>query len=271
MNPGKSTRQVCIDVNASHTSVWRQLKKSGFKPYKIHICQKLHPGDAERRLFFCDWLIRRPAFPNFLENIIWTDESTFTNCGIFNRNNERIWSINNPREFREIRPQVRFSINVWAGIYNDRILGPYFFNGTLNGNMYYQFLISVFEDYLDDLPLANYNRIWFQHDGAPAHNARQISDYLTERFGNRWIGNSGPVRWPPRSPDLNVLDTFLWGTLKNRVYGRGGYQNIEELRINIVREFRRLRRREINRAVHNIRRRVELCLQVHGQQFEHML
>ncbi|XP_074042857.1 uncharacterized protein isoform X4 [Leptinotarsa decemlineata] len=32
--------------------------------------------------------------------------------GIFNRNNELIWSINNPRQFREIRTQVRFSINV---------------------------------------------------------------------------------------------------------------------------------------------------------------
>ena len=259
-----------MDVS-SHTSVWREIRKSGFKCYKIHISQKLHPGDSERRLQFCDWLQRRPDFPAFLENVIWTDESTFTNCGIFNRNNEHIWSINNPRQFRELRPQVRFSLNVWAGIYKNRILGPHFFNGNLNAEMYYQFLTSTFEDYLDDLPLANYNSIWFQHDGAPPHNTRQVSDYLSERFGDRWIGNNGPVRWPARSPDLNVLDTFLWGTLKNRIYGQGEYQNIEELQLNIVREFGRLRRREINRAVNNIQRRVAICLENDGQHFEHLL
>lgn len=271
-NPSKSTRQIYSDVDvSSHTPDWRELKKSGFKCYKIHISQKLQPGDPERRLEFCDWLQRRPDFPAFLENVIWTDESTFTNCGIFNRNNEHIWSINNPRQFREIRPQVRFSLNVWAGIYKNRILGPHFFNGILNGETYQQFLTSTFEDYLDDLPLANYNSVWFQHDGAPPHNTGVVSDYLTRRFGDRWIGNNGPVRWPARSPDLSVLDTFLWGTLKNRIYGQGEYQNIEELRFSIIREFGRLRRREINRAVHNIRRRLVLCSENHGQHFEHLL
>lgn len=271
MNPGNSTRQISTDVNACHTSVWRHLKKSRFKCYKIHISQKLHPGDPERRMEFCNWLRRRPDFPDILQNIIWTDESTFTNCGIFNRNNEHIWSINNPRQFREIRPQVRFNINVWAGIYKNRILGPHIFDGTLNGEKYHQFLISTFEEYLDDLPLAYYDNIWFQQDGAPPHNTRQVTDYLTQRFGERWIGNNGPVKWPARSPDLSVLDTFLWGTLKNRIYGQREYNNIEDLRLNIVREFRRLRRREIIRALNNIRRRVELCYHEQGHHFEHLL
>ncbi|GFX59897.1 uncharacterized protein TNCV_4984101 [Trichonephila clavipes] len=33
-----------------------------------------------------------------------------------------------------------------------------------------------------------------------------------------WIGHGGPVAWPPRSPDLNSLDFFLWGYLKSLVY-----------------------------------------------------
>lgn len=242
------------------------------KCYKIHITQRLHPRDPERRLEYCNWLTNRIAeFPDFLQNIIWTDESTFTNCGMFNRNNEHIWSANNPRHFREVRPQIRFGLNVWAGIYNDRLLGPHFFNEHLTGATYLQFLTTEFEEYLDDFPLAHLNRCWFQHDGAPPHNTRPVTDYLNQKFQHRWIGNKGPVRWPARTPDLNVLDTFLWGTLKNRVYGQQDYHIVEDLRENIITQFRTLRRRDITRAVNNINRRVRLCIQEEGRQFEHLL
>ena len=102
-------------------------------------------------------------------------------------------SENNSRIFREVRPQVRFHLNVWAGIYNDQILGPHFFEGALNGEKYLQFLTTEFEEYIDTLPLANYNTCWFQHDGAPPHNTRNVCEYLNQRFPNRWIGNSGPM------------------------------------------------------------------------------
>ena len=41
-------------------------------------------------------------------------------------------------------------------------------------------------------------RMWFQHDGAPAHNAVNARRHLNEVFGNRWIGRNGPVAWPAR-------------------------------------------------------------------------
>jgi hypothetical protein len=33
-----------------------------------------------------------------------------------------------------------------------------------------------------------------------------------------WIGRSGPIAWPPWSPDLTPLVFFLWGYVKNIVY-----------------------------------------------------
>ena len=33
-------------------------------------------------------------------------------------------------------------------------------------------------------------------------------------FLERWIGRGGPAAWPPRSPDINPLDFFLWGYVK---------------------------------------------------------
>ncbi|XP_042242735.1 uncharacterized protein CG5098-like isoform X2 [Homarus americanus] len=32
------------------------------------------------------------------------------------------------------------------------------------------------------------------------------------------IGRGSPVSWPPRSPDLNALDLYLWGHVKGKVY-----------------------------------------------------
>lgn len=29
--------------------------------------------------------------------------------------------------------------------------------------------------------------------------------YLNKKFGQHWIGRSGPVSWPPMSPDLTPL------------------------------------------------------------------
>lgn len=271
MNPSVSTHEVASNTGAPQTSVWRELRRNGLKCYKIHICQKLYPGDPERRLAYCNWLMNRNEFPQFLSTVIWTDESTFTNCGMFNRNNEHIWSLNNPREFRAVRPQVRFSLNVWAGICGDQILGPHFFNGTLNGETYLEFLRGAFEDYFDNLPLVNLNQYWFQHDGAPPHNTRAVCEYLNERFPDRWIGNNGPVRWPARSPDLTVLDTFLWGTLKNRVYGQQEFDNVEDLRRSIIEQCRSIRRRDIVRAVENLGRRTRLCIQEEGRNFEQLL
>jgi hypothetical protein len=49
-------------------------------------------------------------------------------------------------------------------------------------------------------------------------NSRQPKEILDEQYPDRWIGRGGPRSWPARSPDLNPLDFFLWGHVKNVVY-----------------------------------------------------
>ncbi|KAJ8918613.1 hypothetical protein NQ315_013119 [Exocentrus adspersus] len=95
-------------------------------------------------------------------------------------------------------------------------LGPHFFNTTLNGDSYLNFLQQEFEDYFGELPLEQERNIVFQQDGAPPHSIGAVTDYLNQRF-HVWIGRNAPIKWPPNSPDLTPLDTFLWGTLKDRI------------------------------------------------------
>jgi hypothetical protein len=54
-------------------------------------CQKvqcLQPGDLPRRQEFCEWILAEDnAQPNFLNNVIYTDEAGFTQEGVFNVHN----------------------------------------------------------------------------------------------------------------------------------------------------------------------------------------
>lgn len=106
------------------------------------------------------------------------------------------------------RHQHNFSLNVWAAIHGDEFIGPVFLPPRLNGNSYLNFLQNELFDYLEDLPVAARQCMWFMHDDAPSHFSVQVRDYLTAQFGNQWIGRGGPVTWPARSPDLNLIDIF---------------------------------------------------------------
>lgn len=260
------------ELHLPHTRVFRILKKNHFKSYKVHISHTLRPGDENRRLRYCNWLVERIANdPDFLSKVIWTDESRFTNCGFFNRNNKRLWSIANPRRNMPRRNQIRFGINVWAGLYKNRVIGPLLFEGNLNGERYLNFLRTEFANYIDDtVPLRELPGMWLQQDGAPPHNTRAVRDYLNEHFQQQWIGNNGAEEWPARSGDLSPLDFFLWGTVKNRVY-ENVPGNLQELRRNIENAFASIRHRDVARALEHIRKRITKCINVNGGLFEHLM
>jgi hypothetical protein len=80
------------------------------------------------------------------------------------------------------------------------------------------FLQEVLPVLFEDVPLAVRCDMWFQRDGAPAHFSAQTQQHLNTQFPDRWLGRGGPVLWPARSPDLNPLDFFLWGHLKEIVH-----------------------------------------------------
>ncbi|KAJ4434371.1 hypothetical protein ANN_22931 [Periplaneta americana] len=114
--------------------------------------------------------------------------------------------------------QVQFSLNMWASIIGDRLVGPHVLVNRLTGQAYTNFLENTIPHVLEDTPLINRQHIHFLHDGAPAHFSRTARRYLDRRFPDRWIGRGGPIAWPPRSSDLNPLDFYLWGHLKSLVY-----------------------------------------------------
>ncbi|VVC38669.1 Hypothetical protein CINCED_3A001493, partial [Cinara cedri] len=108
-------------------------------------------------------------------------------------------------------------------------------------------------------------------DGAPAHNAIIVKLQLNEMFGNRWMGTHGPVKWPPRSPDLTPLDFILWGHLKTAVYAEPP-ANLQDLINKITVACRQLTKEQILAATYReVSRRLELCLEKNGGNFEHFI
>lgn len=133
-----------------------------------------------------------------------------------------------------------------------------------------QLLNEHLYNFLEDVPLNERETCWFQLDGAPAHNALVVIDFLNEKFHNQWIGNRGPVHWPARSPDLTPLDFFLWGFIKNRVY-QSQNNTIEELRDNVADAFQNISPVHLQNTLSAIEKRCQRCLEMEGQQFEHLL
>ena len=55
-----------------------------------------------------------------------------------------------------------------------------------------------------------YNNVIWQQDGAPPHAVQEVVVHLNGRY-NEWIGRHGTLLWPPNSPDITPMDTFLRG------------------------------------------------------------
>lgn len=135
--------------------------------------------------------------------------------GVFNSRNSHVWANENSHSVRLANSQRNFSVNVWCGLINDRLVEPHIFPQRLTAVVYLDFLQNILPGLLDDV---NLRGMYFQHDEAPAHFGIGVRNYLNRQFPNRWIGRGGPHPWPARSPDYNPVDYFLWGHLKQKVY-----------------------------------------------------
>lgn len=270
IDPHVSVRVISERLGFPRSTVHRVLRSARLHPYRIQFHQDTPNPDPLRRIAFCRWALRRIGrYRDFFRFVMFSDESTFNNRGQTIRWNFRYWSDQNPHWVRQIDHQHRWSLNVWCGIVNGQIIGPYFFEGNVNAARYLDFLQNELPVLLEDLDFGTRQQMWFQQDGAPAHWACVVRNYLDATFGRRWIGRDGPVSWPPRSPDLTAPDFFLWGYLKDVVYRRAPTTR-ENMKERIRAACRAVPRDVLLRTVDAFERRVQTCLNMNGGIFEHL-
>nr|CAH7751240.1 unnamed protein product [Callosobruchus chinensis] len=192
-NPETSTQKITHELYITHVTV-----------------QALIPRDLPLRVDFCNWLRNQILRnPNFLSQVLFTDEACFSRNAIINFHNNHVWSEGNPHAFIEHHFQEQFSFNIWAGIIGNHFIGPYFLPHRLTVEQYQRFLVHVLPELLEEVPLRERCRMWYTHDGAPAHFSLVACQVLNENYPNRWTGRGGPQFWPPRSPDINPSDYYL--------------------------------------------------------------
>lgn len=272
-NPSTSTRVVSQELGCSNSSVWRVVHCEGLHPYKLQKVQALNPRDYPRRVECSRWFLNKEIEnPMFLEQVLFTDEASFTREGIFNSRNSHVWAEDNPHATLVRGYQEKFSVNVWAGIIGDYLIGPYILPNRLNSPVYLVFLRDILPGLLEDVPLNIRDGMWFQHDGAPAHFGIIVRDYLNVTFEQKWVGRGGPVQWPARSPDLTPLDFFLWGHMKALVYGTPVESEMDL--VARIAEAAAIIRENVNifeQVRQSVVQRFRMCNRVNGHQFEQLL
>jgi len=167
------------------------------KPYKIQETFKLNDNDPEARLKFANWAL------NLTEDtwkwIIHCDEAIFHLTEANNKQNNRVWAAERPETAKE-RPLHDKKVHIWVAISASSVYGPYYFEGTINGDKYLHMLMNFF--WKHHCQMKNSHNYYFMKDGAPAHQDKVVQSYLAEKFGDKFISKD---KWPSRSPDLNIL------------------------------------------------------------------
>jgi hypothetical protein len=158
---------------------------------------------------------------NVLDNVFFSNEAWFHLNGYIKSQNSGLWSAENPHAVIE-SPLHLVKIGVWCVISRKQIIGPLFFEETINAERY-QNRLTQFIALLEK----NERYCWLQQDGATPH-AANTTTFLQEFFGKHIIGGGLS---PPQSPDLTPHDFFCGGCLKDRVY-RNNPRSLEELQHN---------------------------------------
>lgn len=184
----------------------------------------------------------------------------------------RYWATQNPRWVGQLNTVGAEKVMAWAGIIHKTIIGPFFFTDTVNGESYTEMLTDFV---LPDLHRRGFDseQIYYMHDGAPAHIPNYVRQALDDNFLG-WIGHGEGNRkilpWPARSPDLNMLDFFLWGVLQHRVYIEQS-ESIEVLKNTITQESRNIAEDVLERVQEHLVKRLKKCVEQNGELFEHLL
>ena len=266
-HPTSSTRRTSDELNMSQSTVQRIVRGNlKLKPYRPRLIHELNEDDPDRRLEFCNTFIAMCEDDEMLiNNIWWSDESTFKLSGEINRHNCVYWAESNPHE-TVVKLMKSPGLTVWAAISCTGIIGPFFFDGSVTGESYLNMLQTFFYPELERRH--NEDEQLFMQDGAPPHYANVVRDWLDATFPGKWIGRRGAIDWPARSPDMTPADFFLWGHLKHIVYSKP-CNDLETLKQNIILSFQELDICHIQNACKSVISRCRLCIDAEGGQFEH--
>jgi len=127
--------------------------------------------------------------------------------------------------------------------------------------------LQTFNDFVNQLTDDELTTGYYQQDGATCHTSNASMRETESFFKDRIISKN---LWPPRSPDLTPAYFFFWGLLKSKVY-KNTPRTIEELKDAIRQEAEAVNLDTLGRVFQNLEKRIQVCLDVKGDNFQHRL
>jgi hypothetical protein len=85
-----------------------------------------------------------------------------------------------------------------------------------------------------------------------------------------WIGRGGTIVWPPRSPDLTLLDFSVWGEVKDKVFVPPLPASLEELWARVTEAVSTGDVDMIHRIWDEIIHRCHICHVIRGKYIEYL-
>ena len=274
--PRISTRRLAQEVGISRSTVLRLLKKDMKEfAHKVQSAQRLTEHDMVRRFNFavemCEMIDQGRIDVN---KIIFSDEAHFWLDGYVNRQNYRFWGSEKP-SFVETTPLHPQKLTVFCAISSDAIYGPIFIRQTVDADVYEGLLTDYFLPEATNMGWMD-GQHWFQQDGAPPHTTAGNLAILHEAFGSLVIAHKFPdlfdegMAWPLYSPDLSVLDFFLWGYVKDKIY-KNKPKTLAELENAIEKTIREIPRETCARAIGSFEKRLRMCVSLDGGHIENVI
>ena len=273
--PKKSIRRRSSELKISKSSLQRILKQDlHLKPYHISVHQGITTANKEKRTAMCQWFIMRVRQDNaFLKNVWFSDEAHFYCSGNVNARNNIHWASRKPDNV--IQPDLHSKkATAWVALSSQGIIGPFWFcdeNGetlTVTADRYLGMLSRFDTDLRSFCDHGAMQNQWFMQDGAAPHTARRVLSWLQEHFQDRVIGRLTSNEWAPHSPDLNPLDFFLWGYIKDQIQGET-FADVEMLKRRVDQLIKATPKTMCERAVEHFASRVKMCADRNGY-FEHL-
>ena len=165
---------------------------------------------------------------------------------------QKCWVLlNEQRPVKYIRQKQGGSIMIWAGIIDNKIIGPFRVpDGVkLTSNTYIEFLRENFLPFFNSIPKEKKRKFVLMQDNAPSHAAKKTKVFLINLGINL-------MSWPPNSPDLNPIEN-LWSLLKSHLYKNGKkYRNKNELWEEIQRFCEKIDGNIIKNLTESVNRRL---------------
>lgn len=233
----QSARKLLNSLGVSKGTMGRIIREDlHLHAYRVTTQPNLKDEHKQRRISFAYW-VRKSLRKKDHDQILFTDEKYFGLDGIFNRQNDRVYASSRQEadEHGGIRPVSKFSkrIMIWLGACKNGLTIPIIFKPgeTLTHSNYIEIVLPH--------ALAEGRRLLgddfiYQQDNATPHTHKDSLAWIKNNF-TRFIDEN---KWPPNSPDLNILDYHVWDAIGHNMHWKKvkNYDSlIEEIKQGISR------------------------------------